>query len=337
MIDPRAKNGKARAMSRYLKLSLVAGLIVLSGSLMPAGAQESFPSRLVRVIVPFPPGSTLDVFTRLVTDLMAQKWGQPVVIENISGGGGNVGTERFVRSAPDGYTLVFAPPGPFTINPLLYGDAAPDPTKFTAISVMARVPNVLTTRNGLANSVQDLIALAKANPGKLTYASQGVGSTSFLTSKFFETRAGIEMVHVPYRGAGPALSDIVAGHVDMMFDNIVTSLPLHKAGKARILAIANTERSNAIPDIPTIAEAGLPAFRSVAFFACAAPPNTPPAIADQISRDLAEIVHRPAVVATLHGLLIDPVGTTPAETEQIFRDETAIWGKVIVDTGAKLQ
>jgi tripartite-type tricarboxylate transporter receptor subunit TctC len=164
-----------------------------------------------------------------------------------------------------------------------------------------------------------------------------VGSTSFLTSKFFETRANIQMVHVPYRGAGPALNDIVAGHVDMMFDNIVTSLPLHKAGKARILAIANTERSAAMPDTPTIAEAGLPAFRSVAFFACAAPPNTPPALADRISRDVAEILQRPAVVAKLRELLIDPVGTSPAEAGQTFREETAIWGKVITDTGAKLQ
>lgn len=324
-------------MSRRLLSVLIALVFAASSALATAAAQEAFPSRLVKVIIPFPPGSTLDLFTRTMTELMAQKWGQPVVIENISGGGGNVGTERFVRSPPDGYTLVFAPPGPFTINPLLYGDAAPDPTKFTPISIMARVPNVLTTRNGLANSVPELIALAKANPGKITFASQGVGSTSFLTSKFFESRAGIQMVHVPYRGAGPALNDIVAGHVDMMFDNIVTSLPLHKAGKAKILAIANTERSSAMPDLPTIAEAGLPAFRSVAFFATAAPPNTPPAIAAQISRDLAEILRRPEVIAKLRGMLIEPVGTTPAEAEQTFRDETTLWGKVIKDTGAKLQ
>jgi len=322
--------------ARLLAVS-IALLPALPGCLTGAFAQDAFPSRVVKVIIPFPPGSTLDLFTRIVTEVLAQKWGQPVVIENLSGGGGNVGTERFVRSPPDGYTLLFAPPGPFTINPLLYGDAAPDPTKFTPISIMARVPNVLTTRNGLANSVQELIATAKANPGKITFASQGVGSTSFLTSKFFESRAGIQMVHVPYRGAGPALNDIIAGHVDMMFDNIVTSLPLHSAGKAKILAIANTERSSAMPDTPTIAEAGLPAFRSVAFFATAAPPNTPPAIADKISRDLAEILRRPEVVAKLRGMLIEPAGTTPAEAAQTFREETEIWGKVIKDTGAKLQ
>jgi tripartite-type tricarboxylate transporter receptor subunit TctC len=308
----------------------------MSGALGPALAQDAYPSRLVKVILPFPPGSTLDAFTRIMADLMSKKWGQSVVIENVSGGGGNIGTERFVRSPADGYTLLFAPPGPLTINPLLYGDASPDPTKFVPISVMARVPNVLTTRNNLANSVQELISIAKASPGKLTFASQGVGSTSFLTSKFFETRAGIKMVHVPYRGAGPALNDIIAGHVDMMFDNIVTSLPLQKAGTAKILAIADLERSSAMPDTPTLAEAGLPAFKSVAFFGCAAPPGTPPAVAEKISKDFAEVLRRPDVVARLRELLINAAGTTPDEARKIFLEETAIWGKVITDTGVKL-
>jgi tripartite-type tricarboxylate transporter receptor subunit TctC len=324
---------KDATMSGLRRSLLVALLIVVPGA--PAFSQDKFPSRVVKVVLPFPPGSTLDAFTRIMVDRMAQKWGQSVVVENISGG--NIGTERFVRSLPDGYTLLFAPPGPFTINPLLYGAAAPDPTKFTPISVMARVPNVLVTRNKLADSVQGLIALAKANPGKLTYASQGVGSTSFLTSKHFETKSNIQLVHVPYRGAGPALSDIVAGHVDMMFDNIVTSLPLHRAGTARILAIADTERSNAMPETPTLAEAGVPAFRSVAFFGSAAPPGTPMGLAEQISRDFAEILQQPSVVARLRELLIEPVGTTPAQARTIFLEETTIWGKVITDTGVTLQ
>lgn len=322
-------------MSALRRLLLIALLLVTPGA--PAFTQDKFPSRLVKVILPFPPGSTLDAFTRIMVDQMAQKWGQPVIVENITGGGGNIGTERFVRSPTDGYTLLFAPPGPFTINPILYGTAAPDPTKFTPISVMARVPNVLVTRNNLADSVTGLIALAKANPGKLTYASQGVGSTSFLTSKRFETKANIQMVHVPYRGAGPALSDIVAGHVDIMFDNIVTSLPLHKAGTARILAIADNKRSNAMPETPTLAEAGVQAFRSVAFFGSAAPPGTPPALAERISRDFADILKQPAVVARLRELLIEPVGTTPAQAREIFLEETAMWGQVIIDTGVKLQ
>ena len=301
------------------------------------GCAESFPSRLVKVIVPFPPGSTLDVLTRIMTDQLAQKWAQPVVVENISGGGGNIGTERFARSTPDGYTLLFAPPGPFTINPLIFKDVNFDPAKFVAISLMAKVPNVLLTKNDIgAGSVRELITLAKANPGKLTYASQGVGSTAFLAAKLLEARAGIAMVHVPYRGAGTALNDIVAGHVDMMFDTIVTSLPLHRAGKARIMAVANDERSRALPDVPTIAET-VPGFRSASWFAVAAPPDTPAVIADKVSRDIAELIRKPEVNAKLRELQLDPVGSAPAEAVAFFNDETALWSKVIKDAGVTPQ
>ena len=174
-------------MLRVRGLLLIGWLLAALGA-GPSAAEEGYPSRLVRVIVPFPPGSTLDALARIVTDQLAHKWAQPVIIENISGGGGNIGTDRFARSPPDGYTLMFSPPGPLTINQLLYGDVAYDPAKFVPITLLARVPNVLITRNNLgAASVADLIALARADPGKLTYASQGVGSTAFLTAKLFET------------------------------------------------------------------------------------------------------------------------------------------------------
>src|SRR5262245_35794144 len=209
-----------------LRTLSLAALVAIGLWVVPAVAEEAYPSRLVKVIVPFPPGSTLDALARILTDRMAQRWGQPVIIENVSGGGGNIGAERVARSAPDGYTLMFSPPGPLTINPLLYSDVAYDPAKFVPVSLLAKVPNVLVVRNTLgAGSIAEVIALARANPDKLTYASQGVGSTAFLTAKLFETRAGIRLVHVPYRGAGPALNDIVAGHVDMMFDTAATSSP----------------------------------------------------------------------------------------------------------------
>jgi tripartite-type tricarboxylate transporter receptor subunit TctC len=179
--------------------------------------------------------------------------------------------------------------------------------------------------------------LAKANPGKLSYASQGVGSTAFLTAKLFEARAGIEMVHVPYRGAGPALSDIVAGHVDMMFDTIVTSLPLHRGGKAKILAIVNDERSRALPDLPTVAESALPGFRSASWFAVAAPPGTPGTITEKISRDIAELIRKPEVDTRLRELQLDPLGSTPAEAVKFFAEETALWSKVIKDANVKPQ
>jgi tripartite-type tricarboxylate transporter receptor subunit TctC len=324
-------------MRRVRGLLLVGWLLAALGA-APSAAEEGYPSRLVRVIVPFPPGSTLDALARIVTDQLAHKWAQPVIIENISGGGGNIGTDRFARSPPDGYTLMFSPPGPLTINQFLYGDVAFDPAKFVPITLLARVPNVLITRNNLgATSVADLIALAKANPGKLTYASQGVGSTAFLTAKLFETRADVRMAHVPYRGAGPALTDIVAGHVDMMFDTIVTSLPLHRAGSAKILAIANAERSSALPQVPTFAESGMPDFRSITWFGCVAPPGTPASVAEKVQRDLAETLARPAVAAKLIELMLEPVASTPAQAAQFFVAEAALWGKVIRDTGAKAQ
>jgi tripartite-type tricarboxylate transporter receptor subunit TctC len=320
---------------------LIVGIFCLGAAGLAGGtthAQDSFPSRQVRAIVPFPPGSTLDALVRIVTDQLAQRWKQPVIIENLSGGGGNIGTTRFARSTPDGYTLLFAPPGPFTINPLLYADVSYDPSTFAAISLLATVPNVLVTRNNIGpETLPQLIAFAKANPKKLTYATQGVGSTAFLTAKLFEARTAIELVHVPYRGAGPALNDLVAGHVDMMFDTIVTSLPLHRAKKARIIAVAADKRLAVLPDVPTISEAVAPGFRSVSWFAVAAPHGTPPAIVEKISRDITDLIRQPSVDARLRALQLDPVGSTPSDAAKFFAAETTQWSKVIRDADVKPQ
>jgi tripartite-type tricarboxylate transporter receptor subunit TctC len=324
-------------MLRFPRLLLIAWLLaVLCGS--ASAAENGYPSRLVKVIVPFPPGSTLDALARIVTDQLAHKWSQPVIIENLSGGGGNIGTDRFARSPPDGYTLMFSPPGPLTINPLLYGDVAYDPAKFVPITVLARVPNVLIVRNSLgAKSVADLIAMARASPGKLTYASQGVGSTAFLTAKLLEMRTDVRMAHVPYRGAGPALTDIVAGHVDMMFDTIVTSLPLHRAGSATIVAIANLERSRALPQVPTFAESGIADFRSITWFGAVAPPGTSAVLAERIRNDMADALARPEAGAKLAELMLEPVANTPSQAAQFFGEEKVLWGAVIRDAGVKAQ
>ena len=317
-------------------VALFSALVLVSPSY--GLAAEAYPSRLVKVIVAFPPGSTLDALTRIVAEQMAKKWGQSVLVENISGGGGNIGTDRFVRSDPDGYTLLSSPPGPLTVNPLLYGDAAPDPTKFTPVSLVATTPNVFVVKNALGvGSVQEFLAKAKAQPGKITYASQGVGSTPFLTAKLLENRTGIQLTHVPYRGSAPALTDIVAGHVDMMFDTIGTSAPLHRAGSAKILAVASVQRFALMPEIPTMAEAGVPDFRSGSFFGMMAPPNTPSAIADKISGDVHEIMQRPEVGARLRQLMLEPVGSTPADTLKFLAGETALWGQIIKITGATLR
>jgi tripartite-type tricarboxylate transporter receptor subunit TctC len=301
-------------------------------------ANEAYPSRLVKVIVAFPPGSTLDALTRIVAERLAKKWGQSVLVENISGGGGNIGTERFARSDPDGYTLLLSPPGPLTVNPMLYGDASPDPAKFTPVSLVATTPNVLLVKNALGvGTVQELLAKAQAQPGKITYASQGVGSTPFLTMKLLESRTGVQLTHVPYRGSAPALTDIVAGHVDGMFDTIGTSAPLHRAGTARILAVASAQRFAAMPEIPTMAEAGVTDFRSGSFFGMMAPPNTPQAIADKISGDVHEIMRQPEVSAKLREIMLEAVGSTPADTSKFLTSETALWSQVIKATGASLR
>ena len=288
--------------------------------------------------MPFPPGSTLDVLTRIVADQLAQKWAQPVVVENISGGGGNIGTERFARSTPDGYTLLFAPPGPFTINPLLFKDVNFDPAKFVADLPDGQSPECAADqerhRRGLGAGTDH--ACARPIRASSPMRRRALVRPRFLAAKLLEARAGIAMVHVPYRGAGPALNDIVAGHVDMMFDTIVTSLPLHRAGKARILAVANDERSRALPDVPTIAET-VPGFRSASWFAVAAPPERRPAIADKVSRDIAELIRKPEVNAKLRELQLDPVGSAPAEAVAFFNDETALWSKVIKDAGVTPQ
>jgi tripartite-type tricarboxylate transporter receptor subunit TctC len=303
-----------------------------------AQAQEPYPSRVVKIVVPSLPGSTTDILTRLVADQLNQKWGKAVVVENISGGGMNVGAERVYRSPPDGYTLMVCPPAPVTIQHMLYRDLAYEPTKFVPVAMLAKIANVLTVRKDLpANTMQELIAYAKKNPGKLTFASQGAGSTAHLSAAELEMLGGISMVHVPYRGAQPALNDVLAGHVDMFFDTLTTSVPLYRDGKVKILGVASAERVKAVPELPTIAESGLPGFRSITWFALVAPPETPVAIADKINRDVAEILQKPEIDEKLRNLRLDPMPGARADAAKFFADETALWGKVITENHVTLQ
>jgi tripartite-type tricarboxylate transporter receptor subunit TctC len=320
---------KGLAMKK-LGLVLIAAAAVLSTANAPAHAQAAYPNRVVRIIVPFPAGGTADVLPRIVAEKLAQRWGQPVVVENRTGAGGNIGAEAAARAEPDGYTLLASPPGPLAINQNLYRSLAFDPAKFVPISVLATVPNVLATRAALpAASVQDLIAHARSNPGKLVFASQGSGSTSHLTASMFQSMAKVDMVHVPYKGTAPALTDLIGGHVDLFFDNLGSSLVHHKAGKLRILAVTSPKRVAALPDIPTVAEAGLPGFASVTWFAVVAPEGTAPAIAQQVSGAIASVLAMPEVRKRFEEQAADPVGGTPAETAAFIREETDRWQRVI--------
>jgi tripartite-type tricarboxylate transporter receptor subunit TctC len=295
-----------------------------------AGAQDVFPSRTVRLVVPAAGGSTTDTLARLLADKLSKAWPQSVIVENVSGGAMNVGAEHVARSAPDGYTLMVSPPSPVSINHLLYRELGYDPRQFVPIALLAKVPNVLVVRKDLpAGSIKELIAYGKANPGKLTYGSQGAGSTAHLSAGQLEVLAGIKMVHVPYRGAVPALNDVIAGHIDMFFDTLTTSVPFWRGGKVNILGVADAERAAAVPDLPTIAESGVPGFRSITWFALVAPPGTPPAIVTKINTDVTAAFRD--LTGKLEELRLVPIPGSPADAARFIAEETRLWGKVIAE------
>ena len=320
----------AKLWSRGLIALVAVGTLWWGQSL----GQEPYPSRTVKIVVPAAPGSTTDTLARLVADQLAQKWGKPTIVENIPGGAMNIGATAVARAAPDGYTMMVAPPAPLSFSHLLYKDLGFEPAKFVPVTMLAKIPNVLVVRKELpAATFKELIAHAKANPGKLSYASQGVGSTAHLSAAQLEVLAGIKMVHVPYRGAQPALTDVVAGHVDMFFDTLATSVPLYRDGKVKLLGVADLQRAGAAPDVPTFSEAGVPGFKSITWFGLVAPPGTPAALAERINRDTVEILKRAEVGDTLRKLSLEAGATSPADTTRFFADEAALWSKVIKEAG----
>jgi tripartite-type tricarboxylate transporter receptor subunit TctC len=322
-------------MNRILAV-LAGGLCAVLVSVGAAQAQDAYPTRRVTLVVPSPAGSTTDALARLVAEQLAQKWGQPVIVEN-NARGLNAGAEQAARASADGYTLLVSPPLPLTVANLLYREIGYQPEQFVPVSLLAKIPNVLAVRNDLpAKTVQELVAYAKASGGKVTYASQGPGSTAHLSGAQLEVRAGIKMVHVPYRGAAPALNDLIAGHIDLFFDTLATSVPLYQGGKIRIMAVANPERVPAVKDLPTIAESGFPGFRSITWFAMAGPPKMSPALAARINKDVVEILNRPEVDKRLRELRLDPMIGSPADAAKFFAEETALWGGVIKEANVTI-
>ncbi|HEY4066619.1 MAG TPA: tripartite tricarboxylate transporter substrate binding protein [Burkholderiaceae bacterium] len=295
-----------------------------------AASAADYPSKAITLIVPFPAGGTTDSIARIVGAKLTERLHTQVVIDNRTGAGGNIGAVLLAHAAGDGYTLMMAPPGPLTINFNLYKDLQFDPRKFVPISMVANMPNVLVVGPSVkATSLAELIADAKANPGKLTFASQGNGTTSHLTGIYFASKVGINIAHVPYKGSAPALNDLIAGRIDMMFDNITTTLPFHNAKKANILAVATKKRIPSAPNVPTMAEAGLPGFESGTWVALVAPEGTPPEIAARLSKEVAEIIKLPEVTSKFAGFGADPVGGTPAQTGALLHEESMRWKSVI--------
>jgi tripartite-type tricarboxylate transporter receptor subunit TctC len=296
----------------------------------PSRAQDSFPPRTVRIVVPSAPGSTTDTLARIVADRLSRVWGKSAIVENVAGGAMNAGAANVARAAPDGTTLMVAPPAPLTFNDLLFRDLGYRPSLFVPITLLAKIPNILVVRNSFpATSLGELIAYAKTHPGGLSYASQGVGSTAHLSASQLEALAGIKMVHVPYRGAQPALTDVMAGNVDLFFDTPTTSVPLYRNKMLKILGVADLKRTPALPEVPTFSEAGLPGFRSITWFALVAPPGTPAALAERINHDTVEVLGSSDVRERLHDLSLDLGATTRADTAKFFAEETALWSQVI--------
>ncbi|MFZ3352703.1 MAG: tripartite tricarboxylate transporter substrate binding protein [Xanthobacteraceae bacterium] len=324
-----------RAISRRSAIASTVGL-VLAPTVLRAQGAANFPNHPIRVIVSTAAGGGVDAFTRIVAAQMQTILGQPMAVENKAGAGGSFAADLIYHSAPDGYTLLASQPAPITTNPLLIKGLNYDPTKLEPVAIMSHIPNVLLVRPDFpAKTVQEFIAYAKANPGKLNYASQGVGTTSHLTAELFASITHVKLTHVPYKGTGPALNDIIASHVDLFFTELSTSLALHKAGKARILAVATKQRVPAIPDIPTLAEAGVAGCESDTWNAITAPPKTPAAIVAKLNDAANKALKAPVLLDRYKKLDAAPGGGTPAEMAAFIKQETERWSKVIQAAGIK--
>jgi tripartite-type tricarboxylate transporter receptor subunit TctC len=300
-----------------------------------AVAQDAkYPEHPVKVWVAVPAGGGVDTVTRIVTAKMGPFLGQPLIVDNKSGAGGSVGADYVYHSDADGYTLLASQPSPITTNPFLYKSLNYDPTQLTPIGIMSHVTNVLLVRPDFpAKTVQEFIAYAKAHPGTLNYASQGNGTTSHLTAELFQSITHTKLVHVPYKGTAPALNDLIAGHVDLFFTELATSLELDRAGKAHILAVTTKQRVAALPDVPTLEESGVPGCDSDTWNALTAPPKTPEGVVAKLNDALNKAMKDPELLDRYKALTLLPGGGTPAELGAFMKSETQRWGEVIRTAG----
>ena len=317
---------------------IVFGKVLLAAALAFASAvhAQDYPSRPIKIIVPNPPGGGPDVIARIFADRFSEKWGQPVIVENRAGSGGNIGAEVGFRAAPDGYTLIFAPNPPFVINKSLYTKLNFDPDALVPISVAVGIPVVMVVNPKVpAQDLQQFIAYARANPDRLNYGSGGSGGTPHIAAEYLKAKTGVKMVNVPYKGNAPAVVDLLSGQVDMMMLDLGPVLPYIRNGKLRALGIASEKRNPALPDVPAMNEV-VPGFVVTAWFGMVAPPKTPPAIANKVSAAMAEILKQPDVLKRLLDMgNIEAIGSTPEEMAQFMKTEREKWGNLIRDIGAK--
>jgi len=320
---------------RVFSSLLVAGLLASSQVMALAGdGAADYPNQPIKIVVDFPAGGTVDTLARLIGEKLSKKWGQPVVVYNRPGAGGNIGAAYAYNSDPDGYTLLATPPGPLAINENLYSRLQYQPEKFVPVALLCKIPNMIAARAGFpADSLKDLIAYAKAHPGKVSFASQGNGSTSHLSGQLLSNMAGISMTHIPYKGEGPALLDLVAGRVDLFIGNISALVKYKQDQKVKFFGVASDHRSPVAPDTPTAAQAGLPGFEASAWFALAAPPNTPPAIAQKLNDAVNEALKMPDVQKMISSLGGEIEPGTPQAMEKFVDSERKRWKDVIKAAG----
>src|SRR5262245_9319752 len=291
---------------------------------------QTFPTRPVKFVVPFPGGGINDVLARILADQLQMQWRQPIVIENRTGAGGNIGAELAYTAEPDGYTLLLSPPGPLAVNQSLYKQLSYKPLEFVPLTLVGSVPNVVIVRKELpVNTLKELVDYVKANPGKVSFGSQGNGATPHLTGMMFQAMTGTSMVHVPYRGENLVLNDMIGGHVDIFFGNVAAAVPVFRDGRVKIVATADTRRAATLPEIPTTAEAGLPGLVSTGWFALAGPPKLPPALTAEIAKAASDALKQPDVQGRIRATSVEPTPSTPAEMAAFVRDEAQRWGDVI--------
>ena len=322
---------------------LTAALLTTTAFLLPAApALADYPERDVRIIVPFPAGGTADIAARVVAAELGKSWNKSVVVDNKAGAGGNVGSAEAARAAADGYTLLMGTVSTHAINQSVYAKLPYDPVKdFVPVTLVIPVPNILELNPKFADkhgirTVADLIKYLKANPDTVNMASTGNGTSTHLSGELFQSMTGTRMTHVPYKGSSPALTDVMGGSADLIFDNLPSSMGYIKGGKLRPLAVTTAARSPALPDVPTLAEAGVKGYEASSWFGLLAPAGTPPAIVDKIQRDVAAALQQEPVRAQLQAQGATPSGNTPAQFKQFMAQETVKWAEVVKTSGAKV-
>ena len=321
-------------------ISRRAALFVCASVILPGAARaDDYPSHAVRIVVPFPAGGSNDIIARILAQKLSERTGQQFVVENRGGAGGNIGADAVAKSSPDGYTLLVTAPPPLTTNAALYKSLPFDPARdFAPVALLASVPIVLMVNPSLpVKNVQELVALAKAQPGKLNFGSSGIGATNHLAGELLKRMTGIDIVHVPYKGAAPAMNDLIAGHIPMMFDNMPAVLPQVQGGSVRAIAVAGAQRAPALPDVPTVAEQGVAGFEAFAWFGMVAPASTPASVLGTLQREVGTILKMPDVQKRFAELGADPGTVVGADFGKFLAEDSAKWTKIIQASGASAE